>query len=1415
MKKTFSLILASLLILGGLCMPNVTYAAEKSLTIDTLDEVVWPCIDVVKSYLQAGADEDVNNYEFHVPFQGEPVTISWKSENLGLIGYSVELATKSDFSDAKTVIVDYKTISYSFKYLLRDTKYYVRVSALGPDGYTAQTEFTTTYDCPRFLDVGGVYNNCRDLGGYKVGNKQMLQNMIIRGSSPDNCRDADSLMLTQEGYDFLNNVVGIKTQLDLRGSTENCGRTTSTFESAPNYVHVPLSAYSACYTAAQAELYRQAFSVFAYPENYPVYFHCAGGADRTGTVAIILLAYLGVSRDEIIQDYVVTTFSPVCYSQNARSKETAISVLGGLDGYAGETLSEKAKSYLVSIGVTQQELFNIKAIMFGESLDGYVPEKDYGIRVETNFYSTTSNEDFAITLNEANTVSKVLVDDATVTFTQSDCTITLSADSLKNLAEGSHKGEVVFADGNKAEFTLNVNFQDLTGDLQVSSTSISGDYTRIDIIANGPVFDGINYHFRTRRSTLYPHVEPHILINGVSVAELNDNTDMSSYTWNTAPGSTDTRHQVPVSSYSTGNTMTLLCHTSWLENYLDGKEMIITLEKGFSYTYGGLTYKILTDIVYQYTGGNWIKVTAEQNPLLETTEFVYNTASGGALSITLTKSDSVNKVLIDNNSVSFEQAGSTLSIPASVLSTLSEGTHKGVIVMADGEKAAFTLNINFFDLAEALQVTSTSSAGDYDRIHITASTTIFGSIGYHFHTRRTTIYPDVQPHILINGTSIASLNDNTDMSSYTWNTEPGSTDTRHHVPVSVLALDDTMTLLCRADWLESYLNGNELTLTLEKGLTYTYNGIKYYLTKDISYRYTNGKWEPTVAESLELVSDKLTFYTSSADALEILFTGNGTVQSLTVDENSVPFTQNGNVISVSNDTMKELANGNHTARLTFGNSTTLDFSINIVVDLTEILSYGGIETQGDYIYFYINADSPIFADIGYHFVTRRSTLYPGVLPNIKVNGQSVSYLNDTTDMSSYTWSTAPANTDNRHRVPVSVLANQSAARLLIKSRWLMDYLVDDIYTVTLCKGLSFTYNGVTYELLQDKKFSANSGFSSVLVDAINSATADTIADAVAGYRTKAKITDAYNSLPAYDVEAINNIIISGAPYADFTAVATAYDSALKKVVTGADGKSYNLAWQEDFSNGLDENLWTVTGTLRNGAVGADAVPYIDIPRKNLDINGEQASIILTGGVLVTGGTNYITRNVENPESVVTVYFYDEDNSNPQRFNISINDTCAITSTNKTTDSPYYTYLLDGETTDTTVKVSKGWHKVVFDGAAKKGVVTAYLDNVKVWESTSQIEYLKVGNIWTDGGHNVYWVDQISVATKIPTITPGDADFDGKVTVYDAVAVLKSVAGITTASEYVVSAADVDGDGTLTVLDATRILRYVARITDKL
>ena len=150
-------------------------------------------------------------------------------------------------------------------------------------------------------------------------------------------------------------------------------------------------------------------------------------------------------------------------------------------------------------------------------------------------------------------------------------------------------------------------------------------------------------------------------------------------------------------------------------------------------------------------------------------------------------------------------------------------------------------------------------------------------------------------------------------------------------------------------------------------------------------------------------------------------------------------------------------------------------------------------------------------------------------------------------------------------------------------------------------------------------------------------------------------------------------------------------------------------------------------------------------------------------------------------------------------------------------------------TGTEVVQSVGWHEfaVVAD---ENGELTFYIDGVRV--KADGADFSK--NLGENGYISGIIVDcpgwftatagaeylqgaitDIRLFDVNEPVLRGDADGDGKVTVYDAVNVLKIIAGVVNADNKVTKAADVDGDGKISVSDATAVLRYIARITDTL
>lgn len=274
--------------------------------------------------------------------------------------FKVEYGTRADYSDAVTVNTTGKSIAVNN--LLRNTKYYVRITATA-NGITRQAEssFKTADIGPRVMTVGGI-TNVRDLGGYETSfGKTTLQGLAFRGAQLD---IKGVSRLTAQGAELLGTDIALGLEIDLRTASETGGLTKSVVTSA-KYLNSRIGSYTAAFSSDQKELFRQIFASYADVNNYPIYVHCVYGADRTGTVCYILNALLGVDEKTLIQDYEFTTFSDAGLRSAATNAEMK-AFLTSFNALSGSTPAEKAENYLLSIGVTNEEISTIRGIFFGE-----------------------------------------------------------------------------------------------------------------------------------------------------------------------------------------------------------------------------------------------------------------------------------------------------------------------------------------------------------------------------------------------------------------------------------------------------------------------------------------------------------------------------------------------------------------------------------------------------------------------------------------------------------------------------------------------------------------------------------------------------------------------------------------------------------------------------------------------------------------------------------------------------------------------------------------------------------------------------------------------------------------------------------------------------------------------------------------
>jgi protein-tyrosine phosphatase len=158
--------------------------------------------------------------------------------------------------------------------------------------------------------------NFRDLGGYDtVDGRRVRWRRLFRSDSLNPVTADDARLLTEE--------LGLLAVVDLRTGREleREGR-GGLADVALRYHHVPLiedfdsdpggwdrslhEVYARLLDESAGRIRDALAAIASEVAEHPTVFHCTAGKDRTGIVAALVLALLGVSDEDIVADYVLT-----------------------------------------------------------------------------------------------------------------------------------------------------------------------------------------------------------------------------------------------------------------------------------------------------------------------------------------------------------------------------------------------------------------------------------------------------------------------------------------------------------------------------------------------------------------------------------------------------------------------------------------------------------------------------------------------------------------------------------------------------------------------------------------------------------------------------------------------------------------------------------------------------------------------------------------------------------------------------------------------------------------------------------------------------------------------------------------------------------------------------------------------------
>ena len=221
-----------------------------------------------------------------------PVTVTWSGGQASRI----VMSTSADFND--TFEVQASDSPAEIYNLIPGEYYYYRV--LGGDGAVLKSGCVMPVGPLRM--IAGFADNVRDLGGWKVDGGHIAYGKLYRGAYL-------SSRMPDSGKDIFRKDLGISVDLDLRGIKASEAFVGPVLEGV-EYLKLPVEKNIGRGTGNTEELYQQAIrSIIGWlGEGRAVYFHCAGGADRTGSLAFLIEALVGVSESDLSKDYELTTY---------------------------------------------------------------------------------------------------------------------------------------------------------------------------------------------------------------------------------------------------------------------------------------------------------------------------------------------------------------------------------------------------------------------------------------------------------------------------------------------------------------------------------------------------------------------------------------------------------------------------------------------------------------------------------------------------------------------------------------------------------------------------------------------------------------------------------------------------------------------------------------------------------------------------------------------------------------------------------------------------------------------------------------------------------------------------------------------------------------------------------------------------
>lgn len=220
--------------------------------------------------------------------------------------YTVYFADNKSFKNAYIVTASGTSLVNKAGIFIPGKTYYWFVCGNNTGKCSAVDSFVIVNTPIRYITAGSVIN-MRDLGGQVNGSGDRVKyELVYRGAALDEY--TSHIDDTARGvFSYL----GMNSEIELRGGMSH--DYTGWDDNNPNVYYIKGAMYQEILEldSEQKAQYKATFEAMADKNNYPFYFHCSAGADRTGTFAYLLYGLLGIPYEDIRPEYELTSFSAI------------------------------------------------------------------------------------------------------------------------------------------------------------------------------------------------------------------------------------------------------------------------------------------------------------------------------------------------------------------------------------------------------------------------------------------------------------------------------------------------------------------------------------------------------------------------------------------------------------------------------------------------------------------------------------------------------------------------------------------------------------------------------------------------------------------------------------------------------------------------------------------------------------------------------------------------------------------------------------------------------------------------------------------------------------------------------------------------------------------------------------------------